>query len=53
MFMAKLRAFAGRLAIPNANQMAPALNHRAGGRDWDTQAVSWKNTDPSGEQFAN
>jgi hypothetical protein len=53
MFMAELRAFAGRLAIPNANQMTPALNHRAGGRDWDTQAVSWKNTDPSGEPFTN
>jgi hypothetical protein len=53
MFMAELGAFAGRVAIPNANQMAPALNHRADGRDWDTRAVSWKNTDPSGEQFAN
>ena len=28
MFMAELRAFAGRLAIPNANQIAPALSHR-------------------------
>ncbi len=52
-FMAELRAFAGRLAIPNANQIAPPLSHRADGRDWDTRAVSWKNPDPSGEKFAN
>jgi hypothetical protein len=53
LFMAELRAFAGGLAAPIANQISPNLNHRAGGRDWDTRAVSWKDTDPSGEQFAN
>src|SRR5512139_1021318 len=53
LFMSELRAFAGRVAIPNANQIAPALNHRASGRDWGTQAASWKSTDPSGELFAN
>ena len=53
MFMAELRGFAGRLAIPNANQISPALSHSADGRDWDTRAVSWQNTGESGEQFAN
>jgi hypothetical protein len=53
MFMAELRAFAGRLALPNANQISPALSHRADGRDWDTRAVSWQDTGASGEKFAN
>lgn len=53
MFMSELRAFAGRMATHNANQIAPALSHRADGRDWDTRAVSWQDTDPRGQQFAN
>lgn len=52
-FLAELRAYAGRLAMPNANQTAPALSHRADGRAWDTRAVNWKNPDASGEQFTN
>ena len=53
MFMAELRAFADRWAAPSANQISPPQSHRADGRDWDTRAASWKNPDPTGEQFAN
>jgi len=51
MFMAELRAFAGGLAGPNANQISPPLSDR--NTDWKTQVANWKNPDPSGEQFAN
>jgi hypothetical protein len=53
MFMAELRTFAGRLAIPNTAQASPPLSHRADGRDWDKRAVSWQNTGASGDTFAN
>jgi hypothetical protein len=51
MFMAELRAFSGRLARTNPNQISPPLNHR--NRDWTTQSSSRKNPDLSDKQFAN
>ena len=53
MFMAELRGFAGRMALPNTAQVSPALSHRSDGRDWDTRAVNWQDTGQSGEKFAN
>jgi hypothetical protein len=53
MFLAELRGFAGRMALPNTAQVSPTLSHRPDGRDWDTRAVSWQDTAQSGEKFAN
>jgi len=53
LFIDELRAFASRFTGSGSDPNLTAVDPLSRTRDWATVALSWKSTDPNGEQIAN